>query len=121
VIGNKPDFIERGTVIEVDLGSNRGSEQAGHRPAVVVSATAMTVGPTLLIVPFTTSPRDRIRPYELTLEPDETGLPMQSTALVHHLRVLDKRFILDRHRGRVTDEAMARLGVVIRLVMDLAS
>jgi mRNA interferase MazF len=119
MIGNKPDFIARGTIIQVDLNPKRGSEEAGQRPAVVVSTTPMTAGPTLVVVPFTTSPRDRARPrpYEVTLSPAETGLPLESTALVHHIRVLDKSYILDRHRGRVTDAAMERIDAVIRLIL----
>jgi mRNA interferase MazF len=120
VLGNKPDFIERGSIVQADLNPRRGSEEAGERPAVVVSATAMTAGPTLVVIPFTTSPRDRPRPYEVTLSPQETGLPMESTALVHHIRVLDKRFILDRHRGRVIESAMAKIDDVIRLVLNVA-
>lgn len=80
----------------------------------------MTAGPTVLVIPFTTSPRDKDRPYEVTLSPQETGLPDQSTALIHHVRVLDKRFILDRNRGRVTPVAMVRIDRAMRLVLDLA-
>lgn len=120
MIGNKPDFIERGTIVQVDLDPRRGSEQAGKRPAVIVSATPMTAGPTVIIVPFTTSPRTQVRPYEVTLSPEETGLPEESTALVHHLRVVDKRFILSRNRGRVIEPAMQRIDAVIRRVLDVA-
>ena len=118
MIGNMPDLIDRGVVVQVNLNPQRGSEQAGERPAVVVSARAMTAGSTIVIIPFTTAPRDKIRPYEVTLSPQETGLPEFSTALVHHIRVLDKRFIV-RRRGRVVEEAMARIDAAIRLVLDL--
>ncbi|HEY8869321.1 MAG TPA: type II toxin-antitoxin system PemK/MazF family toxin [Candidatus Limnocylindrales bacterium] len=122
MIGNKPDFMERGTIVQADLGKpTRGSEQAGQRPAVIVSARAMTAGPTLVIIPCTTTQPGRPRrPYEVILAPEETGLPAESTALVHHIRVIDKRFILDRHRGRVTDSAMRRIDATIRLVLDVA-
>lgn len=120
VIGNKPDFIERGTIVQADLNPRRGSEQSGERPAVVVSATPMTAGPTVVVIPFTTSPRDRERPYEVTLSPEETGLPEESTALVHHIRVLDKRYIKIRHRGRVIESAMIRIDAVIKRVLDVA-
>jgi mRNA-degrading endonuclease toxin of MazEF toxin-antitoxin module len=119
VIGNKPDFIERGTVIQASI-PKRGHEEGGDRPAVVVSATRMTAGSTLLVVPCTTTPADRPRPYEVALEPEESGLPFPSTALVQHLRVIDKRFILDRHRGRIIEPAMLRIDAVLRLVLDVA-
>jgi mRNA interferase MazF len=120
MIGSKPDFIERGTIVQANLDPRRGTEQSGRRPAVVVSATAMTAGPTVVVIPFTSSPRDRIRPYEVTLTPEETGLPHESTALVHHIRVLDKQYILDRNRGHVVDSAMERIDAVIRLVLNVA-
>jgi mRNA interferase MazF len=120
VIGNKPDFIERGTIVQANLDPRRGSEESGQRPAVVVSATPMTAGPTVIVIPFTTSSRDRIRPYEVTLAPKETGLPEESTALIQHIRVLDKQFILDRHRGRVVDSAMEKIDAAIRRVLNVA-
>ena len=100
MIGNRPDFLERGTIVQANLNPQRGSEQAGQRPAVIVSATPMTAGPTVVVIPFTTTIPTKERPYEVVLTPAETGLPETSAALIHHIRVLDKRYILDRHRGR---------------------
>ena len=117
--GNWPDFIERGTIVQADLNPRRGSEQSGDRPAVVVSATAMTAGSTVTVIPFTRTIPTKDRPYEVVLAPAETGLPDVSVALIHHIRVLDKQFILDRHRGRVTDAGMARIDAAIRVVLGL--
>jgi mRNA interferase MazF len=117
VIGNQPDLIERGTIVEVDLPT-RGHEQGGRRPAVVISATAMTAGSTLIVVPITASPGLR-RPYELQLAPGDSGLEMTSTALVHQMRAIDRRFIVDRGRGRMSEFAMSRLDEVIMRVLGL--
>jgi len=120
LIGNRADLIDRGTIVQANLNPQRGSEQAGVRPAVVVSATPMTAGPTVIVIPFTTAQKGRPRPYEVTLSTDETGLPEESTALIQHIRVLDKRFIVIRNRGFVTAAAMARIDAAIRMVLNVA-
>ena len=120
MIGNRPDMLERGTVIQARL-PKRGHEQGGDRPAVIVSASAMTVGSTVIIVPCTTKIEDRPRPYVVVLEPDETGLPFPSAALIQHIRVLDKQFILDRRRGLVVPAAMARIDAAVAAVLDIAA
>lgn len=122
MIGSRPDFIERGTIVDANLGSvliPSGSKQAGDRPAVVVSKTEMTAGSTVIVIPFTTKVQGRSRPYEVLLAPSETGLPYESAALVHHIQVVDKGRI-QRRPGRVTDLAMARIDAAIRLVLDVA-
>jgi mRNA-degrading endonuclease toxin of MazEF toxin-antitoxin module len=119
VIGSRPDFLERGTIVQADLDPRHGSEQAGLRPAIIVSATPMTAGTTVIVVPFTTTLPTRPRPYVVVLTPAETGLPEVSAALIQHLRVLDKQFIKDRYRGRVVDAAMVRIDEAIRIVLNV--
>jgi len=120
MIGNRPDFIERGTIIQADL-PKRGHEQGGERPAVVVSRTAMTAGSTVIILPCSTNLPAQPRPYIVLLEPEESGLPYPSAVLIQHIRVLDKDFILDRRRGLVIPAAMARIDFAMMNVMDLAA
>jgi mRNA-degrading endonuclease toxin of MazEF toxin-antitoxin module len=78
----------------------------------------MTAGSTLIVVPITASPGLR-RPYELQLTPGDSGLEMTSTALVHQMRAIDRRFIVDRGRGRMSEFAMSRLDEVIMRVLGL--
>jgi mRNA-degrading endonuclease toxin of MazEF toxin-antitoxin module len=118
VIGNQPDKFRRGTVIQARL-PKRGHEEGGDRPAVVMSAEAMTVGSTIIIIPCTMTLPDRERPYLVVLDPDETGLPYTSVALINHIRVLDKAFILDRQRGLLIPTAMARVDRALSAVLDL--
>lgn len=115
-IGSRPDAIERGVIIQADL-PKRGHEEGGERPAVVISTSPMNVGATIIIAPITATPSVRPRPYELVLSPDDSGLPFESVVLVHHMRVIDKAFILDRGRGRLTSAALGRLDVVIARVV----
>lgn len=118
MIGNRPDLIERGTIIQANL-PKRGHEQGGERPAVVVSRTAMTAGTTIIVLPCSTTLQENPRPYVVILEPEESGLPYTSAVFIQHIRVLDKEFILDRRRGLVVPAAMVRIDSAMMDVMDL--
>jgi len=118
-IGNRPDLIERGTVVWVDLPRGRGSEEAGPHPAVVISRTAMTAGATVLIIPLSSSP-DRRRPYEVELEAGDGGLEKAGRARIQQMRVIDKQFIKTRSGRQISQDAMDRIEAAIHDVLDLA-
>ena len=117
-IGNRPDLIERGTVVWVDLPAGRGSEQRGTRPAIVISATAMTAGATVQVIPLSRR-EDRGRPYEVPLLPGDTGLPDSGMALIQQMRAIDKQYIVSRTGTRIDTSAMERIEAAIHLVLDL--
>lgn len=79
--------MNRGDVIDVDLGTPLGSEAGFIRPAVVLTADALLrVRPsTIVVVPLTSTPR--IYPSHVTIAPDDrNGLAATSCAQVELVR-----------------------------------
>ncbi len=90
--------MRRGEVWQVDIPFAPGHAQAGVRPAVIVQDDAfLGILPTVLIVPFTSSPRATRFPGTVLVQPDgQNGLSVPSIALVFQTRVLDQRYCLQR-------------------------
>ena len=83
---NAPEFVpEAGDLIWLNFDPTIGREQAGRRPALVVSPAAFVRNTGFLLVcPITT----RIRPFPTSVVlPD--GLPIAGEILLSHLRSID--------------------------------
>jgi mRNA interferase MazF len=83
---NAPDYVpDAGDLIWTDFDPSRGREQAGRRPALVISAAAFTRYTGLAVVCPITS---RVRPYptSVVLPP---GLPVSGEILTSHIRSID--------------------------------
>lgn len=99
-----------GDIFWVQLGSARGHEQAGRRPAIVLQNEAVSERlPTVLMVPLTTQ-LDALRfPGTILIEPDEHNkLRHPSVALVFQLTAVDKSF-LNEYVGRVSTSAVEEI------------
>jgi mRNA interferase MazF len=85
--------MRRGEVWRVRIPFAPGHAQAGDRPALVVQNDALiTALPTVLIVPFTSTPAASRFAGTLVVQPDgQNGLVVASVALVFQRRALDKR------------------------------
>lgn len=76
---------DAGDLIWTDFDPTQGREQAGRRPALVVSPAAFTESTGLAIVCPITS---RIRPFPSSVVlPD--GLPVSGEILISHIRSID--------------------------------
>ena len=64
----------RGELWLVDLNPVRGREQAGRRPALVVSVDGFNHGPADLVVVLSIASRDKGIPWHVALEPPEGGV-----------------------------------------------
>jgi mRNA interferase MazF len=90
--------MRRGEVWRVRIPFAPGHAQAGDRPALIVQNDSLIASlPTVLIVPFTSTPGAARFPGTLVVPPDgHNGLTVPSVALVFQLRALDKRDCLQR-------------------------
>jgi mRNA interferase MazF len=108
----------RGDLWLVDFGEPVGREQAGRRPAVVVSVDALNEGPAgvLLVVPITTARRDL--PSHIEIDTPNSGLDRVSYAKCEDLKsVSDRRLV---HRvGAVDPPAMDSIERVLRYLLGL--
>ena len=92
----------------VDLDPTRGSEQAGLRPAVIVSVDRFNHGPSnlVLVVPITS--RDKGIPLHVRIDPPEGGLGMVSFAKPEDLRSVSVERLV-KHRGTVAPTTLAEI------------
>jgi mRNA interferase MazF len=105
---------DAGDLIWTDFTPTMGREQAGRRPALVISAKAFTIHTGLAIVCPITS---RVRPFptSVVLPP---GLPIAGEILISHIRSIDTLARPVRYAGAtidasLADEVRAKLAVLI--------
>lgn len=113
----------RGEIRFVDLEPTRGSEAGKRRPGVVVSndginrVTARLGRGLVTVVPLTTN-TSRVRPFQVLLPAEETGLPEDSKAQPEQVRAVDVSRV-GPWLGRLGWSRMAALDDAIRLHLDL--
>jgi mRNA interferase MazF len=96
---------DTGHLIWTDFDPTRGREQAGRRPALVVSSALFTENTGLAIVCPITS---RVRPFptSVVLPP---GLPIAGEILTSHIRSIDTHSRPIRYAGAAVSDDVARL------------
>lgn len=96
---------DSGDLIWTDFDPTRGREQAGRRPALVISSRAFTHNTGFAVVCPITS---RVRPFptSVVLPP---GLPIAGEVLISHLRSIDTRARHLHYAGAGIPPSIARL------------
>ena len=111
-------MVNRGEVYLAALGEPIGHEQAGHRPVLVVSATAWlnTSPPVIAVVPLTRSYRRRSTHVEI--ETGRSGLAETSYAKCEDIRTISPNRL--RHKfGEADPLVMSRVDTLLRRLLDL--
>jgi mRNA interferase MazF len=108
----------RGEVWDAEFDPVRGREQAGRRPALIVSADVHNRGPgeIVTVTPLTT--RDRGYRLHVPVQPPEAGLVAPSFIMCEQARVFSVARLI-RRRGRVAPLTMAAVEYRLRLLLDL--
>ena len=104
-----------GEVWLVDFGRTVGREQAGLRPALIVSPNRFNQGPLVIVVPFTTT--ERRSPLHLRVAPPSGGLREVSFAMCEQIRSLSRERLREpwgRVEGEVLREVVASLRLLVR-------
>lgn len=107
----------QGEVWFCDLEPTRGREQAGGRPALVISVDQLGTGPSELaiVVPITTTPNDN--PIRPEIGPPEGGLRKPSWALADMVRSIDRSRLIERWgtvRAETLDAVAGRVRLLVR-------
>ncbi len=108
----------RGEIWLVDFGEPVGREQAGTRPAVVVSTDALNEGPSgvVLAVPLTSTRRQL--PSHVEIEPGASGLDHPGYAKCEDVKSISQRRIVNR-LGVAGPQPMFEIGRVLRYLFEL--
>jgi mRNA interferase MazF len=97
--------MKRGEVWIVDLNPIVGHEQAGKRPALILS-----------VLPITSKARNL--PSRVSIAPPEGGLTLQSWVICEQPRTISKRRLTQR-LGKVPQATMAAVSDVVRMLLGL--
>jgi mRNA interferase MazF len=112
------DFPRRGEIHWVDLDPTRGSEQAGKRPAVIVSNDVMNQhGAVVVIAPMTTTIPAKKYPQNVHLP---AGRPLEREGVINcgQIRTVAKDR-LDGHRADLSPEQIAQVEEALAAVFGL--
>jgi mRNA interferase MazF len=107
----------RGEIWLVDFGEPVGREQAGRRPAVVVSADRLNESPAgvVIVVPCTTTHRGL--PSHVELDPATSGLDSVSYAKCEDIKSVSDRRLVAR-LGTTDEVARFEMSRALRFLLD---
>jgi len=108
----------RGEVWFVDLNPVLGHEQAGKRPALVVSVDLFNNGPAGLVVVLPITTKDKGVPFHMEIHPTEGGLTGKSFIKCEDIRSISKERLLSI-AGKVTSLTMAAVEDRLRILLNL--
>lgn len=107
----------RGDVWLVDFGDPIGREQAGRRPAVVVSADPLNESPAgvVIVVPCTTT--RRALPSHVEIDAPDSGLDEVSYAKCEDVKSVSEQRLVAQ-LGRVAPEALDHIRRILLVLLD---
>jgi mRNA interferase MazF len=107
----------RGDIWLVDFGQPVGREQAGRRPAVVISADRLNDSPAgvVIVVPCTTIHREL--PSHVELDPVESGLDEVSYAKCEDIKSVSDQRLVTR-LGAANDVSIFAITRALRFLLD---
>ena len=103
--------IRRGEIYFVNLNPVKGKEQAGERPALVLSIDSINKLPLVITVILGTKGENISRDYftNVRVSAQSSGLPYETVFLCFQLRSLDRSRFPEKPVGTVTDDVMEKI------------
>jgi mRNA interferase MazF len=108
----------RGEVWLVNFDPTRGREQAGKRPALVVSTNGFNKSPAELVVVIPITSKDKKIPWHVPVEPPEGGTKTKSFIMCEAVRSISKERMVERW-GIVSTTILHEVDDRLRILMDL--
>lgn len=108
----------RGEIWLANFSPTQGHEQAGTRPALIVSANALNNGPAELVVVLPLTTRDRRVPLHVAIEPPNGGLREPSFIMCEMIRSISTGRLI-RVLGTVDQRTMRIVEDRLRILQDL--
>ena len=90
-------LVRRGEIWWADLGTPRGSEQGGKRPALIIQNDTGNTSSTTTIIAAITSKAKASYPFHVEVSAQESGLPQDSTILLEQIFTISKSRLIRRN------------------------
>jgi mRNA interferase MazF len=108
----------RGEVWDLNLDPTIGHEQAGSRPALILSVDIFNEGPADLVVVIPLTRTDRKVRWHVPVRPPEGGMMAESFIQCENVRAVSKQRI-KRLRGRVSESTLQQVEDRVRILLGL--
>ena len=105
-------------VWEVNLNPTAGREQAGIRPALIISHDSLNRSPRDLVIVAPITATIRGFPTHVPIKPPEGGLTKPSVVMTENVRSVSKSRLI-RRLGVVSAGTMNQVKQILRIVLDL--
>jgi len=109
---------DRGDVWLVDLNPVRGHEQAGTRPALIISVDLFNHGPAGLAVVLPITSKDKGVPFHVAITPPQGGLGVRSFIKCEDIRSVSRDRLV-RRLGSVPRKTLSAACDRLRILLDL--
>jgi len=108
----------RGEVWFLNLDPSQGREQAGSRPALVISVDAFNSGPADLVVVLQVTSKAKGIPFHVAVAPPEGGVRQPSFIKCEDVRSVSRSRLRERW-GMVASHTLAAVEDRLRILMGL--
>jgi mRNA interferase MazF len=108
----------RGEIWLVDMGDPIGTEQAGRRPAVVISADRLNESRAGIVIVIPCTTRYRGLPSHVELDPRDSGLDEVSYAKCEDVMSVSDQRVISK-LGDVHDEALFQMAKALSFLLDV--
>ncbi len=108
-------------IFGANLSPSRGSEQAGHRPVLVISVEEVNQALSVVTVISLSSYREgrNIYPTEVLLKAAITGLSKDSIAMAYQVRAISKDRLEEKCGSVESEDLKEEIRAALRLYMDV--
>ena len=112
-------MVKRGEVYWLQLTPTSGSEQAGHRPVLIIqNDNGNQTSPTTIVAALTSQPRRLRYPFHVPFTAVESGLNRDGTVLCEQLQTVDQAR-LGNLAGILNREKMQEVNLALRYSLAL--
>ena len=108
----------RGEVWLVNLDPTKGREQAGNRPALIVSVDRFNHGAAELVIACPITSKAKGVPTHVQVDSPEGGLSLQSFIKCEDVRSISKSRLLSRF-GAVSSETMSKVEERLAILLGI--
>lgn len=108
----------RGEVWLVNFDPTRGREQAGKRPALVVSTNGFNKSPADLVVVIPITSKEKKIPWHVPIQPPEGGVKTKSFIMCESVRSVSKERMVERW-GTVSTLILNEVDDRLQILLDL--